>query len=373
MDFIRWHALSAYSRWMPLLQSKGCEVIQFHHNLENVERAWAKENHIHSDSEDSILKIGLEKIKRFKPDIIFCTSPLSYINNHFIDDLLDVLETSPKLIAWYGANCGNEKIFAKFDLTLSNSKHLADKLLAHGISAELLQHSFDPIILEKIDEGTTKKNRIAFFGSLDAKTDDFRERTELLNQISTDISKFDIFGDCLTPTFSESAKFCLLTQRSRFAKIFSKIISYSKLEYWYDINNLPASPWIHSKGFIKSIKRPLFGKEMLNELNSYQIAFNYHNKHTGDYACNMRIFEATGLGCCLLTDYKSNIHSMFEEDKEVITYKTNKEAISKANQLLQNPNIAKEIGLAGQKKTMSEFTTEKQINHLYFHLSNLLN
>jgi len=87
----------------------------------------------------------------------------------------------------------------------------------------------------------------------------------------------------------------------------------------------------------------------------------------------MRIFEATGLGCCLLTDYKSNIHSMFEEDKEVITYKTNKEAISKANQLLQNPNIAKEIGLAGQKKTISKFTTEKQINHLYFHLSNLLN
>ena len=115
---------------MPLLEIKGCEVIQFHHNLENVERAWAKENHIHSDLEGSILKIGLEKIKRFKPDIIFCTSPLSYINNHFIDELLDVLETSLKLIAWYGANCGDEKIFAKFDLTLSNSKHLADELLA---------------------------------------------------------------------------------------------------------------------------------------------------------------------------------------------------------------------------------------------------
>ena len=112
---------------------------------------------------------------------------------------------------------------------------------------------------------------------------------------------------------------------------------------------------------------------MLNELNSYQIAFNYHNKHTGDYACNMRIFESTGLGCCLLTDYKSNIHSMFEEDKEVITYKTNQEAISKANQLLKNPSITRAIGLAGQKKTLSEYTTEKQIDHLYFHLTKLIN
>jgi hypothetical protein len=166
MEFIRWNALSAYSRWMPLLQSKGCEVIQFHHNLENVERAWAKQNLIHSDLEDSILKIGLEKIKRFKPDIIFCTSPLKYIKVQFIDNLLDLLETNPKLIAWYGANCGDEKIFAKFDLTLSNSKHLVDKLLAQGTAAELLQHSFDPIILEKIDKSTTKKNRIGWRSDL---------------------------------------------------------------------------------------------------------------------------------------------------------------------------------------------------------------
>ena len=41
---------------------------------------------------------------------------------------------------------------------------------------------------------------------------------------------------------------------------------------------------------------------------------------------------------------------MFDEGKEVITYKTNDEAISKANYLLQNPIIAKEVGLAGQKK-----------------------
>ena len=64
---------------------------------------------------------------------------------------------------------------------------------------------------------------------------------------------------------------------------------------------------------------------------------------------------------------------MFDEGKEVITYKTNDEAISKANYLLQNPNIAKEVGLAGQKKTLSEFTSNKQIDDLYFHFNTLLN
>ena len=63
---------------------------------------------------------------------------------------------------------------------------------------------------------------------------------------------------------------------------------------------------------------------------------------------------------------------MFDEDKEVITYKTNQEAISKANYLLQNPNIAKEVGLAGQKKPYQNLLLIRK-KDLYFHFNTLLN
>ena len=142
MEFIRWHALSAYVRWIPLLEAKGCQVIEFHHNLDYVETAWAKENHFRPKSTNSINEIGIEKIKRFQPDIIFCSAPMIYSNNHFIDDLQNVLSKRPKLVAWYGANCGNEKIFDQFDLILSNSAHLVCNLRSQGISAEVLRHSF---------------------------------------------------------------------------------------------------------------------------------------------------------------------------------------------------------------------------------------
>ena len=365
MEFIRWHALSAYVRWIPLLEAKGCQVIEFHHNLENVETAWAKENHIQSETRYSIVEIGLEKVKRFKPEIIFCTSPAVYTNNHFIKQLLSVLKKRPKLVAWYGANCGNENVFKQFDLTLSNSNHLVENLKMQGMAAEVLQHSFDPIILDKVGKSIEKKKRVAFFGNLDNKSEDFRDRTELLYKITKDIPEFDVYGELYRPNLYESSKFYLLEKRTKLSSIISKISSNSKLQYWANADNLPPSPWTISREFVCSIKKPLFGHEMLAKLNSYQIAFNYHNKQTGDCSCNMRIFEATGLGCCLLTDYKSNIHTLFEEGKEVVTYKTNDEAIAKACYLLENPQISRKIGLAAQKKTLNKFNSVRQIDDLF--------
>jgi spore maturation protein CgeB len=60
-------------------------------------------------------------------------------------------------------------------------------------------------------------------------------------------------------------------------------------------------------------------------------------------------------------------------DNEIITYKTKEEAISKANYLLKNPLIAKEIGLAGQRKVLSKYTTKNQIDNLHYILNKLLN
>ena len=62
---------------------------------------------------------------------------------------------------------------------------------------------------------------------------------------------------------------------------------------------------------------------MFQKLSSYQIALNYHNKHTGDFACNMRLFEATGLGCALITDHM--ISEYFEHQAEILIYKNKEE------------------------------------------------
>ena len=328
MEFIRWHALSSYVRWFELLEEKGFATCAFNHNLPEVALAWARENQFEPKSIDNIQEIGLEKIKRFKPDVIFAFAPLTYLKNNFLDELIGAARKKPKLIAWYGANCGDEEIFRYFDLTLSNSKHLVNSLINKDIKADFLQHAFDPIILDKIKIPEKRTNRVAFFGNLDVSTIDFRERTKLLEEVSEKTNLLDVYGAHKTPSFKETSKHSLLITRQKISHTLNKFAPNQKFDYWSNKQNMPTSPWELSKNFCKRIKSPLFGQEMLQKLSSYQIALNYHNKHTGDFACNMRLFEATGLGCALITDHKSDLHEYFENETEIISYKSKNELLS---------------------------------------------
>jgi len=373
MEFIRWHALSSYTRWNEYLAKQGFEVLEFHHSLHHVELKWAEENEFYPTKENEIFKIGLEKIKRFKPDIIFCTSPLFYTQSNFLNELINLLPEKTKLIAWYGANYGNEETFRFFDLTLSNSKHLVKRLKKKEIHSDLLQHSFEPAILEKINIPEKRINKLGFFGNLDTFTLDFEERNKLLLKISEIENIMQVHGTIHRPKPLERLRYSTIKSRHYFSRTLSGLLPFEVLKKWSQLDNLPPSPWPLEKTFSQKVKPPLFGHEMLQSLSNYQIAFNYHNKHTGDNACNMRLFETTGVGCCLLTDHKSDICSIFEPDSEIVTYSSPEEAISKAQYLIKEPKFAEKIALAGQKRTLTYYNSEKQVEHLVFHFRNLWN
>ena len=373
MEFIHLHALSSYTKWNDYFGSQGFEVLQFHHNLTYVESKWAEENYFTPTKKNDVLQIGLEKVKKFQPDILYCSSPLFYLQSNFLAELINLLPKRPKLIAWYGANCGDEEIFRFFDLTLSNSNHLVNSLREKEILADFLQHSFEPTILNKINVPEKRINKVAFFGNLDVSTNDFRERTELLRKFSNQKGLLEIYGRIEKPKSFERFKYSAIKIRHNFSRTLSGLLPFEIIKKWSQIDNLPPSPWPLEKAFSQKVKPPLFGHQMLQTLSNYQIAFNYHNKHTGDNACNMRLFEATGVGCCLLTDHKSDICSIFEPDVEIVTYSSAEEAISKAKYLIADPKSTQKIALAGQKRTLSGYTAEKQVDHLVYHLKNLWN
>ena len=364
MELIRWHALSSYTRWFELLEQNGFATCVFNHNLPEVALAWARENKFKPKSIHNIQEIGLEKIKRFKPDVIFAFAPLTYLKNNFLDELVSSLNKKPKLIAWFGANCGDEEIFRYFDLTLSNSKHLVNSLREKGIKTDFLQHAFDPIILEKIKIPEKRLNRVAFFGNLDVSTNDFKERTKLLEEVSEKTNLLDVYGAHKTPSFKETSKHTLLNTRQKISHTLNKFLPNQKFDYWSNKQNMPPSPWELSKNFCKKIKSPLYGQEMLQKLSSYQIALNYHNKHTGDFACNMRLFEATGLGCTLITDHKSDLHEYFEIDREVYDFENTEDLSNKINYLRDNISVAINMGIKIQMKCLKKYNINIQLNIL---------
>ncbi len=71
---------------------------------------------------------------------------------------------------------------------------------------------------------------------------------------------------------------------------------------------------------------------------------------------NMRMFESTGMGTCLLTDTGSNMADLFLKNQEVVTYSTVSEAIEKVNYLLDHDEERKKIAFAGQKRTLKDHT-----------------
>ena len=88
-----------------------------------------------------------------------------------------------------------------------------------------------------------------------------------------------------------------------------------------------------------------------------KVVLNNHIDISQDQMANIRLFESTGLGSCLLTDYKNNLTEFFSTD-EIITYRNNDEAVEKIKYLADNPEVAKQIAQKGMKKTLKEHTIQ---------------
>jgi len=75
---------------------------------------------------------------------------------------------------------------------------------------------------------------------------------------------------------------------------------------------------------------------------------------------NMRLFEATGTGSFLLTEYYENLQDYFQPGVEIETFKDENELIEKIYYYLDNPEKRKAIASRGQKRCLSEYSMGKR-------------
>lgn len=109
----------------------------------------------------------------------------------------------------------------------------------------------------------------------------------------------------------------------------------------------------------------LFSLSMYQKLRESQITLNTHIDTSAQYASNMRLYEATGVGTCLLTDWKQNLHEVFEPDVEVVTYRSAEEAIEKFRYLLAHDDERRKIATAGQCRTLRSHTFDVRAQQLH--------
>jgi hypothetical protein len=144
--------------------------------------------------------------------------------------------------------------------------------------------------------------------------------------------------------------------------------------YW--LSNLPsrrtmvaALGWWIMHGNLKAVRRfiplsrdvlclseknhgTLYGREMLAVLAASKMTLNIHSDRSEDQAGNIRLYEATGTGSCLVTDWKSNLGKSFEPDREVVTFRSPEEAAEKILFLLAHETERKAIAERGHLRTL---------------------
>lgn len=103
-----------------------------------------------------------------------------------------------------------------------------------------------------------------------------------------------------------------------------------------------------------------WGREIFKIFSRSKITLNHH----GDilpYANNLRLYEATGMGALLITDWKENLHEMFEPGQEVIAYHSPEECAELVQYYLTHDVERKAIADAGQQRTLRDHTYYKRM------------
>ena len=95
-----------------------------------------------------------------------------------------------------------------------------------------------------------------------------------------------------------------------------------------------------------------------------KIVLNTHISCASEDASNLRLYEATGMGACLLTDEQPSIAKLFELGSEVVTYRGVDDCVEKVSYLLEHPDEREAIAAAGQRRTLRDHSFTQRAQRL---------
>lgn len=125
-------------------------------------------------------------------------------------------------------------------------------------------------------------------------------------------------------------------------------------------------------GLLSNYAGPAWGRQMFELLGNSKVVINRHGTIAGEYAVNMRMFEATGCGALLMTENKKNLSSLFEVDVEVLAYEGAAEAAALVKEVLQDTKRLDLIAAAGQRRTLTSHTYASRAKDLTALLTRVL-
>jgi hypothetical protein len=355
--------------WSVALGELGYESEEIVANIEPMQKRWAMEQGVEFDEPQWLFQIVLAQIKKFRPEILFVTD-YSTFSASFIHQVKSDVPSIKLVLGWCGAPYRDGSVFNEYDLILCCIPELVEHFRSQGHTAYHLNHSFSPTVLEKINSNSKPNVDFGFMGSV-VKRELFHNQREKLLLDLVETTNLQLWTD--VPRITLRERRAVTTRQIAYdavsaakrvgvpQSVLAATPLVQKVANWKERPELsaPMDPRL-----IRRAQPPIFGVEMFQQLHDTKVALNSHIDISPLSASNIRLFEATGVGSCLLTDNKSNLSTLFEPDREVVAFSSSEECAEKVSYLLEHESERIAIAQAGQRRTLRDHTFKQRAQQL---------
>ena len=267
-----------------------------------------------------MVDIAVNQIKATRPDVLYCQD-LWFLPPQKLAELRPYVKL---IVGQIASPLPPEAYLKGYDLILTSFPHFVPRLRAKGVASEYLRIGFDTRVLE------------------------------LLGEVKKDIDASFVGG--------------ISRHHGRALPMLEYLARSTPIEFFgYGVASLGRNSPI-----VVRHHGEVWGLDMYRALARSRVTLNRHINVAENYANNMRLFEATGVGTLLITDLKHNLGEMFEVGREVVAYSSSEEAAELIRYYIAHPDEASEIARAGQARTLRDHTYLRRMEELVLVLERYL-
>lgn len=382
----------SFSKAMRALGNEASDIV---YDAKIAQETWARENGFPYEPRNWRHEILLGQIESIKPDVVYYQG-----GNLFPEEIQKTFLSRFPFVRLVALNLSflippGECQY--YDLIIVGAPKLKRQLHANGIQSHVIYHSFDQSVLARLDaQDTIRDIGFSFIGSsgcsYPAMPETHWSRYKMLSDLleRTDLQVWEMGRSAPDPSFVEHisriSKILAQGGLNRVGETFlrrlvsfeGKVASNAGIEL-IKMARGALNAGNNGSGHVNAIapskclrdlypdkcRDAVFGMDMYRVLARSRVTLNIHTVAADGEVGNMRMFEATGVGACLLTDDGTNMADLFDKDREIVTYSSLGECEEKAAYLLEHDSVREQIARAGQERTLRDHTPIKRCGRIH--------
>jgi hypothetical protein len=383
--------------WAAAMGDEGFDVFETFADDAKLQKIWAEENGIALSTGDHSapgsghegIDILIAQVRLLQPEVIFIyAGAFGQISRDIRDSLRAVCQRNVLIVGFWGdelpANGGDYAAFlGDLDFVFCANSSYAKTIKAAGIPAQVLGNCFDDSI-EYTKPGAKSRDFI-FCGTTGYGYPDHIRRYEWLKalmpkttlELWTSEPRIPIaailFGKPLVAALRWLPSNMLRgvknlargfgLQRVARAMALGLSMKHDRSAAKTAMGGLfhPKKNYFVSKKSLAAL-HPRRANVMLPDCGDYyallagaKLVLNIHRDEDADFG-NIRCFEATGLGACLVTDRGAELAEFFDIENELVAFDSWEECVEKVTWLLDHPSEIARISGNGQRATRDRHT-----------------